>query len=340
MVVRTASSRRRILVFAIAVTSVASWVLPEVAVRGQTSPPAAPAVQAEHATRPAAEKAGEPAASASPSARKSTASRADCERYARALAGREKNPGLLKQPEVEAMAARSADLVTCSAVLADSDEPCKHLPEDRAEDCRKTRAVFHELRAYPNGRSFMFDERKFEECRQNAAMAPLCDALRKALRSGDPSQCVLKADFEAICRAAGDIDVSKCAIEAPRLKQLLEGQCRAMVTLDESACDIPGPRHEEMAKQCRDDIRAAKAYGKGLEEMAKSGSPREKELAEAALDAPDACKAFTQSAVDACLQANAAPAAAPAPAGSPGTAGTGEPDATTSSPPGTNPSAR
>jgi hypothetical protein len=90
-----------------------------------------------------------------------------------------------------------------------------------------------------------------------------------------------------------------------------------------------------MAKQCRDDIKASKAYGKGLKELAKSGSAREKELAKAALNDPDACKAFTQSAVDACLQANAAPA----PAADAGTKGPTEPDAA-ASPPATSPPAR
>jgi hypothetical protein len=163
----------------------------------------------------------------------------------------------------------------------------------------------------------MLDERKFEECKENKAMAPVCDAVRKALRSGDPSQCVLNADFEAICRSAGDIDVSKCATEAPQLKTLLEGHCRAMVTLDEAACDnLPGPRQQEMAKQCRDDIKASKSYAKGLKELAESGSPREKELAKAALNASDACKALTESAVEACLQPPAAPT--PADGGSKG----------------------
>jgi hypothetical protein len=339
MIHRNPSSLGRTLAIALTAISVASWVLPEVASHGQPAGSPAPAANPERAAAPeaSADDAGTPAAAPSPAARKPAASRADCERYARVLAGRDKDPELLKQAEAPATARRTAnaDLVTCTAVLADSDEPCTRLDKETADNCRRDRAVFHEMRAYPNGRSFMLDDRKFEECKQNAAMAPVCEALRKALRSGDPSQCVLKADFEAICRSAGDLDVSKCATEAPQLKTLLEGQCRALVTLDESACDLAGPRHEEMAKQCRDDIKAGKAYGKGLKQLAKSGSPREKELAKAALKDPDACKAFTQSAVDACLQGNAHPA----PAGEPRAVVPGEPDPA-SAPPAATPRAR
>jgi hypothetical protein len=252
------------------------------------------------------------------------------------LAGRDKDPALLKRVEVKAVGAPGVDLATCNAVLADSDEPCTRLDEDNAAHCRRDRAVFHELRAYPNGPSFMLDESKFEECKQNKAMAPVCDAVRKALRSGDPSQCVLTADFEAICRSAGDVDVSKCATEAPQFKTLLEGHCRAMVTLDESACDVAGPRHDEMAKQCRDHINANRAYGKGLKQLASSGAPREKELAKAALHEPDACKAFTQPVVDACLQASAA---APVGAGAADAAPAGKPD-TKSSPAAASPPPR
>jgi hypothetical protein len=241
-------------------------------------------------------------------------SREDCERDARALAGGDKKSAA-KKSEVAGNATRDAntDLVTCTAVLADSDDPCTRLESESADNCRRDRAAFHEMRAYPNGRSFMLSDRKFEECKQNAAMAPVCEAVRKALRSGDPSQCVLTGDFEAICRSSAGLEPSKCATEAPQLKTLLEGHCRAMVTLDEAACDVAGPYHEEMTKQCRDDIKANKAFGKGLKDLAKSGSPREKELAKAALKDPDACKALTQSAVDACVQANAAPAPDPAP---------------------------
>ena len=304
------SSFGRILAIAIAALSVAS------AVHGQPAGSAAPAANPETAPpAAAADKEGKPAAVASPIVQKGL-TRAECEKLAKVLAGKDKDPELLKRAGApsETMRASNADLVTCTAVLADSEEPCARLSEGDA-DCRRDQAKFHELRAYPNGKGFMLDDRKFEECKKNTAMAPVCETVRKALRAGDPSQCVFTADFEAICRSAEGMDPSKCATDGPQLKTMLEGHCRALVTLDESACDVPGPHQEQMTQQCRDDIKASKPYGKGLKEMASSGSPREKELAKAALKDADACKAFTQSAVDACLQRAAAPA--PAPSGAP-----------------------
>lgn len=310
MVHHDRSSFGRTLVLAVAV---ASWVLPGVPVHAQPAGAGAPAAEAKPAAAPAAAAPGKPAASPSPAKK---ASRPECEALARALAGKGDASDLPSKDTAQGTATRTAnaDLVTCMAVLADSDEPCARLDQENADNCRRDRAAFHELRSYPNGKSFMFDDRKFEECKQNALMAPVCETLRKAFRAGDPKQCVLNADFEAICRADKDLDAAKCATEAPQLKTLLEAQCRALVTLDESACDVPGPRHEEMAKQCREDVQAGKAYGKGLKQIAKSGSPREKELAKAALKDADACKGFTKSAVDACLAAEPAAPAAPGPA--------------------------
>lgn len=302
------SSFGRTLALAVAAVAMASSALPDIAAHAQpdeTKPAAAtetaPAVPAKPAASPAPVK---------------KASRPECEARARALAGKGDDTDLPGKDATLGTAARTAnaDLVTCQAVLADSDEPCDRLDQENADNCRRDRAAFHELRSYPNGKSFMFDDRKFEECKQNALMAPVCETLRKALRAGDPKQCALNADFEAICRADKDLDAAKCATEAPQLKALLEAQCRALVTLDESACDVPGPRHDEMAKQCREDVQAGKVYGKGLKQMAKSGSPREKELAKAALKEADACKGFTKSAVDACLEAEPAAPAPPGPA--------------------------
>ena len=313
---RNPSSLGRTFAVVLAVITVASWALPDRTAHGQPAESMAPAAKPERPAAPEApgDAAVKPAAAPSPAAAKPAPSRADCERLARTLAGGDKDPELLKKADASAPATRTAnaDLATCSAVLADSDEPCTRLDKESADNCRRDRALFHEMRAYPNGPSYMLDDRKFEECKQNAAMAPVCEGLRKAFRSGEPSDCVLNADFEAICRSDSDLDASKCATEGPQLKALLEGQCRAMVTLDESACDVAGPRHAEMAKQCRDDIKANKAYGKGLKQLAKSGAGREKELAKAALKETDACKAFNKSAVDACLQGDAAPEAAPA----------------------------
>jgi hypothetical protein len=340
MVTRTVSLFGRATVFAIAITSTALWI---VSTHGQTLPGPASTAKPEEGAPPApsAESGGTPPAAQSPAAPRP--SRKQCEQYVGVLAGGEKS-ALLKEAEVKGIAMQAVDLVTCGAVRADADEPCSVLPGDQAEECRATRAMFHELRARPTSRAFMFDEHEFERCKEeNALMAPVCEALRKAFLSGDPNQCVLHVDFGPICRSLHDMNASKCDTEAPRFKKILESHCRAKITLDKSACDVPGsPEAEKLANECRRDIDARKAYGQGLEKIATSGSPREKELAKAALKAPDACKELTKAAMAACLAASAAAA----PAGATPAGGTAEttvpktPKPTTSSPPVTTPPPR
>jgi hypothetical protein len=66
-----------------------------------------------------------------------------------------------------------------------------------------------------------------------------------------------------------------------------------------------------MTKQCVADVQAGKAYGKGLKEIASSGTAREKELAKAALKDPTACKALTDAMVDACAHGETPPSPGP-----------------------------
>ncbi len=304
MAARTNASMGRTVILAIAMASLGTWILPEIAAHGQT--PGVPAAPAGSAATPAA-----PARLPSMT---SKGSRADCERYVGVFAGSEKDAALLKRPEVRALAPKAIELVTCNAVRADSDEPCKLLEKDAAEACRAARAQFHEMRTYPNGRSYMFDDRKYQECKQSGGM-PLvvCDALRKALREGDPAACAMQADFVALCRQGvkegnlEDVKAADCATVGPTIQKMLEGQCRALVNLDASACLIPGPHADGMAEQCRKDIESRQSYGKGLKELAKSDSAPDRELAKAALDDPDACKEPTKSAMDACLGEGSAP---------------------------------
>ena len=298
MLTHTTSSIARTIVFFIAMT---------VAARGEAS--AQPAEKPEAAPPAAAEKAAPPAAT--PAAKPDAAK---CERYVTALAGGEKDAAA-KQPEALGLGSQAVDLVTCNAVRADSDDPCKVLDKDQAEACRVTRATYHEIRAYPNGRSYMFDDRKYQECKQSGGLpVVVCDALRKALRAGDPSQCVMEADFVALCRQAvkdgnlQGVDAAGCTTEGPTIRKMLEGQCRALVNLDPAACDIPGPHAEGMAEQCRKDIESRGSFGKGLKELAKSDSLRDRELAKAALDDPSACKDLVKSANEACRAAALEPA--------------------------------
>lgn len=305
----TPSSFGRIAAF-VAITSAGAWLFSGAPAQGQPATPSSPKpAPTTTSTAPsAAPSVGASPAARSPAPPARKPSREECERYVSVLAGREKDPAVLKQEDVKAMVAPVADLVTCGAVRADSDEPCALIKDASGDQCRETRALFHELRVHPKGRAFMFDEHEFEKCKgENALMAPVCETIRKAIMAGDPNQCVINADFESICRNVhGDVDVASCAKEAPRV---LEAHCRAKIRLDESACDVPGS-DKKMAEECRRDIRARKAYGKGLKELVTSGAPREKELAKAALDDPDACKAFSQPVMKACLAGG--PAAAPA----------------------------
>jgi hypothetical protein len=305
MVRGVASRVRRTGVF-VAVACAAACVLGDVAAHGQTPPPSAPTGNPERAVPPPPPAQGSEAAPTpeAPAAAAGKTSRQDCERYVDALAGRDKDRALLRQPEVKAMAQRGAELVTCGAVRADSDAPCGLLDDKgSAEDCRGTRALFHELRTQPNGRSFMFDQHEFDKCAENAAMKPICEKARQAFMARDPNLCVFDADFDVICRGKG-ADAANCAAEAPQLKKILEAHCRAKITLNEADCDVPGD--EKMTAECRRDIRARKPLAKGLKELASSGGPRDKEFAKAALDQPDACQTFAKPAVDACLHATPA----------------------------------
>ena len=330
MATRRSASMGRSVVFVMAVVAVGPWVVPERAAYGQTPGAAAPKQDKNAPADAPAAGAGRPAAPASSPSKASKESRATCEHYVAVFAGREKDPTVLKKPEVQAFASHAVDLVTCNAVRADSDEPCKVL-EKMADGCKVTLSVFHEMRAYPNGRSYMFDDRKYEECKQSGGMPMVvCDALQKALRAGDADQCVMQADFAALCRKAVQegnlegVNAADCGTEGPKIRKMLEGQCRALVNLDPKACDVPGPHAEGMAEQCRKDIEGRKGYGKGLKQLAKSGGLPDREFAKAALDDPDACKELTAAAVDACVAASSAPkgagdkggadTAAPAPA--------------------------
>src|SRR5437016_1899696 len=120
----------------------------------------------------------------------SSQTRSACQRRVDVLSGRSKDRTLLSDPEVKSLAERSPELTICGAVAVDSGEWCKLLDKSRIDACHETYAIFHQLRAYPNGRSFMFDDRHFQECSQNAAVKPICEQIREALRAGDPNKCV------------------------------------------------------------------------------------------------------------------------------------------------------
>jgi hypothetical protein len=112
----------------------------------------------------------------------------------------------------------------------------------------------------------MFPDFKYEMCRTDPKLAPFCDRLRQAARSGDPDECTGTGDQESGCRAA--------------------------LLLDESRCG--------KTEGCKKAIEANRVFSKGLKALAESGPPRERALAKAALGDADACTSFAEAAVGVC----------------------------------------
>src|SRR5437879_6502124 len=214
--------------------------------------------------------------------------RSACERYVAAVSGRAKL-ALLDDPEVGTLAAQApGDLVMCGAVRSDSDALCERLlPVEHGPGgaCQHMRSIFHELRS-GGSRSFMFDDRDWEGCRVIPLFPALCDSLRKAMRSADPRDCAATDGAESICRAYIALDKSLCHAEG-KLK-LVEFLAKLVSTgIEES---------------CRRTIENRAFLAQGLERLAESGPPLERELARAALGRPDACAPFAQPALTSCLQ--------------------------------------
>lgn len=271
-----------------------------------TSRPAAAPTAA--APRPVGSPAGTPGAEAADDSK----ARAACEAHAKAILGQSKDPQALNDPGVRAMALSNADLVICSAVLNDSDALCKRFyPNDSGPSgaCLQLRAVFHELRTQPQKRTFMFDDRDWQQCRGIEALGGFCDSLRAALRSGDPKECAKVVDAEGICRAYMTGDKSLCAVTGK---------------LAETEFSLPDQKEGEPAsykvadiavEDCRAKIDSRGFLAQGLEKIAASGPAREQQLAKAALKKPDACQPMVEQAVTLCLNAQQAPAPGPTAAG-------------------------
>jgi hypothetical protein len=219
-----------------------------------------------------------------------------CEGHVAILSGR-KQGARLDDPELQALAARSPDLLTCGAVLTDSDVLCNQLVRTQmvnAKMCARMRSIFNELRAYPDKRSFMLDEPEWQECRSVPVLKTSCDALREALRSGD---CGRAGDLESICRAYVDLDKSLCRVTGE---------------LAEAEFQFPEPKENEPAKVrvkdgleegCRRNIESRAFLAKGLEALAQSGTANERELAKAALRRADACDTYAKAALQVCTSA-------------------------------------
>src|SRR6185295_4400636 len=132
-----------------------------------SSSPAQPAVvvAAATATRPPAE--APPTAVPAVPAAAVNAKRAACLRAIDALAGSTDDSGALASPEARLLADQIPDLVTCGAIRKNTDVPCHTLlatERSREIDCLSMRSKYDELRTYPKGRGFLFDDLKYAEC--------------------------------------------------------------------------------------------------------------------------------------------------------------------------------
>jgi len=250
----------------------------------QPANPSAPtAGQAPHP------RSGEPAPGTTPTTTPKPDTRtSDCERSVAALSGDPKENALLKAPDVQQLARGQAELLTCRAVKEDSDAACKLLGDWNAiKSCRAKRSIFHELRAYPNGRGFMFNDVQFEGCQDAKETASYCEQVRAAARAGDASKCDAVGEFQSNCRALVKLDKSLCT--APKVGRL-EGHDKGR---SETYAD-------DMRHDCERQVESMAIYAKGVQGVADSGSPLERQLAKAALGQSDACTPFADAAVKAC----------------------------------------
>lgn len=201
-----------------------------------------------------------------------TAARSACDRKVDVALGKTKDAAVLKSEEVQSMLRSSPGMAICGAVLADSEDLCKALPAENGVNCRYSWSIFHELRANPKGKGYMFTPVEYELCRKQGPPPELCEMLNKAVRAGNPDLCG----------------------SGPWLEY-----CRAIASGDPALCNrIQGA--EDLTKDCLRGVAEKAAYGKGLEVIAASGSDLDRELAKAALGRPDACESFAKSARESC----------------------------------------
>ncbi len=266
--------------------------------------------------KPAAPEAAAPAPPTPNVEATASTARTACEGYVAVLSGKKQDKAALDDRAVQGLARQVPDLAACGAVARDSDELCMLLgpnaEQGQTKDCVLARELFHELRAYPNTHSFYMTEQEWSGC-HGSPFAPICDALRQALRSGDANKCVLTADFQSICRKQlSELTESQCRAVGPAMKTAMETKCRAMVTVDKSVChlkeadvkkfDFKGSEDffKESEAECKRKTEDRALLGKGLRALAESGPPREREFAKAALGQTDACATYAKAAMDSC----------------------------------------
>ena len=244
-----------------------------------------------------------------------TATQSECESYVNVLSGRSKDVKLLEKPEARPLVSSYPNLIMCGAVVSDSDEMCRKLMRTESGPdnlCRRMVATFHELKAYPKGRSFMFEEVDSEECR-NAPFpgAKICDAFRAAMRSADVKECAATGVLQSVCRAYIGLDASLCR---------LEGTPEPATMPERKQGEGPIDVKKAVEESCRETIGERAPLAAGLEALTSSGQPQLKAFAKAALGQKDACAPLAAEAMQACTSVVPTPApqvSPPAPQASP-----------------------
>jgi hypothetical protein len=237
--------------------------------------------------------------------------REKCKAAAEAFGKRAADKAQLDTEEARSIANDNPQLVFCHAVLTDSDQPCKQFfPEEHGPSaaCLEFRALFHELRTYPDKPTYLFTDYDWERCRSSADLRDTCDKLRNALRSGTEASCAGIGIGEPLCRAAISGDKSKCGMK---------------VAVDRAQISLPDAKEGEkntidvaewVAADCREKMDSRAWLKPGLKALAKNGPARQRVLAQAALGEADACASLVKDALAKCGPApgDVTPAATPA----------------------------
>lgn len=228
-----------------------------------------------------------------------------CAAFVAILSGKTSDEAPGSADDVNAMAMSSPDLITCGAVVNDSDATCKKfMPEEKGPGrmCVQTRAIFHELRTYPKGSSFFLDDAEWEEWQPMRPVAgDAMDALRAALRAGDIGACTKAGDLSSVCQAYMKLDPSLCTVTGKLATAQVELPSRG-VTVDVKS---------GLEEGCKQNIKSRAFLAKGLKGLAESGPTRERAFAKAALGDAEACAVFAKGVVDACMVKQAQPEQAP-----------------------------
>ncbi|MGH7786334.1 MAG: hypothetical protein ACRERC_05670 [Candidatus Binatia bacterium] len=291
-----AAGLRRAQVGALVVLAVAGLI----SAGSAADPPAAAPAKAAATT-------GTPAAGAAAAAQKPTpdkARRAVCERFIEVLAGKKKDAAVLQEAELQFIGRQAPELPTCGAVRQRSSELCDILDEGPKGNCVASLYVFEELRLRPKGRTFITDSVKAKEWREHPDLAAYVEPFFTALRDGDASKCAATGPLAFLCNAYISLDPAQCVA----------------TSLNIQGVDAAG--RKEIEEDCRSTIEKNKGRARGLKELAKSGSPVEKERAKAALGEADACKPLMAASLEICIANSPSAGDAPDTPGTPGAAAT------------------